>query len=420
MNKQTIKKYLVYAVLCVFFLLSLWFIFSPSESELEKLAEGQGINSHMPDPTENGIIMDKREAYDKELHREKQEERMKSLQELAFLLGEESKVADPVLSPESEMTGPDDYLSALPKHSSPSSGSGGRTNQSPVQKSVASYQDINRQLGSFYESPRQTNSGNEDLLKKIEELEGKLSEKNNRDQVLDEQLYLMEKSYEMAARYMPQTTSPQTPPDMVQIENNLSSNQQMTEKSSIHTIHPIQNEIVSALVQSMTNEELFRQLSQPRNFNFNTLETWIENAERNTINAIIQGDQTIIDGQSVRLPITEPLTVSGKVIPENTIITGNAKISGERLNIQISTLESQGSIIKVEINVYDSDGQSGIYIPGSMELDAMKEIAANMGSGLNSSINISQQNAGEQLLTDMGRSLLSGTSQYVSKKSKTG
>lgn len=49
----------------------------------------------------------------------------------------------------------------------------------------------------------------------------------------------------------------------------------------------------------------------------------------------------------------------------------------------------------MELEVYDSDGQAGIFIPGSMEIDAAKEIGANMGSLLGSSINIS---------TDAGRS----------------
>ena len=64
-------------------------------------------------------------------------------------------------------------------------------------------------------------------------------------------------------------------------------------------------------------------------------------------------------------------------------------MQGERLGIRITSLEHDGSIIPVELEVYDSDGQAGIFIPGSMEIDAAKEIGANMGSSLGSSINIS-------------------------------
>ena len=74
-------------------------------------------------------------------------------------------------------------------------------------------------------------------------------------------------------------------------------------------------------------------------------------------------------------------------------------MQGERLGIRITSLEHDGSIIPVELEVYDSDGQAGIFIPGSMEIDAAKEIGANMGSSLGSSINIS---------TDAGAHLKSG------------
>ncbi len=53
-----------------------------------------------------------------------------------------------------------------------------------------------------------------------------------------------------------------------------------------------------------------------------------------------------------------------------------------------------------------------------MEIEAFKEIAGNMGSGLGSTINLNQQSAGEQLLTDMGRGVIQGTSQYISKKAR--
>jgi conjugative transposon TraM protein len=76
-----------------------------------------------------------------------------------------------------------------------------------------------------------------------------------------------------------------------------------------------------------------------------------------------------------------------------------------------------GRIIPVEISVYDMDGQSGIFIPGSVETTALKEVAASMGQGAGTSISITQgTTAGQQLAADVGRSLIQGASQYVSKK----
>lgn len=51
-------------------------------------------------------------------------------------------------------------------------------------------------------------------------------------------------------------------------------------------------------------------------------------------------------------------------------------------------------------------------------LNAVKEIAANMGAGMGSSITITDD-AGSQLLSDLGRSAIQGVSQYVSKKMRS-
>ena len=50
-----------------------------------------------------------------------------------------------------------------------------------------------------------------------------------------------------------------------------------------------------------------------------------------------------------------------------------------------------------------------------MEISAVKEIAANMGSSLGSSINISTD-AGAQLASDLGKGVIQGTSQYIARK----
>ncbi|MCS2957694.1 conjugative transposon protein TraM [Bacteroides salyersiae] len=52
--------------------------------------------------------------------------------------------------------------------------------------------------------------------------------------------------------------------------------------------------------------------------------------------------------------------------------------------------------------VYDTDGQPGIFIPNSMEMNAVREVAANMGGSLGSSINIST-NAGAQARLRLGQ-----------------
>ena len=110
------------------------------------------------------------------------------------------------------------------------------------------------------------------------------------------------------------------------------------------------------------------------------------------------------------------MRVGRYVLPRNTLLTGEGRIQGERLGIEILQVEYDGNVIPVELTVLDSDGQAGIFIPGSTEANAVREVAANMGQNLGSTISITNQSAGDQLLSELGRGAIQGVSQYISKK----
>ena len=130
----------------------------------------------------------------------------------------------------------------------------------------------------------------------------------------------------------------------------------------------------------------------------------------------MHGDQTVISGQGVRMRLLEPMRVGRHILPKNTLITGEGRIQGERLGIEIIQVEHDGVIIPVELTVYDNDGQDGIFIPGSMEASAVKELAANLGQNLGTSISITNQSAKDQLLSELGKGAIQGVSQYITKK----
>lgn len=183
-------------------------------------------------------------------------------------------------------------------------------------------------------------------------------------------------------------------------------------------VRNVQKSVVSALQQEQGNEEFMADYSVERNMAFNTAVGIVSALDKNTISACIYGNQTVTDGQKVRLRLLEQMRVGDIIIPANSVVTGSARITGERLGIGITSIEYAGSIYNVKLNVYDTDGQEGIFIPGSMELNAAKEVAANMGTSMGSSINISSD-AGAQLASDLGKGLIQGTSQYIAKKMRT-
>ena len=78
---------------------------------------------------------------------------------------------------------------------------------------------------------------------------------------------------------------------------------------------------------------------------------------KNTIAACVASDQSVMDGQSVRLRTLESMWVGNSLLPKNTPIIGRARLQGERLEITIESIEALGCIMEVELSVYDSDGQ---------------------------------------------------------------
>lgn len=236
-------------------------------------------------------------------------------------------------------------------------------------------------------------------------------------------LALIEKSYEMAAKYMPTNLNQGNPMEQKPSNNLIDRVKEKQSKSStgkktqVKPINNIRQEVVSALAQQYSNEELMYHYDQVRNFGFSTVGNTRLTNEKNTIRAIIHDDQTLVDGQTIRLRLTEPLAAGTTIVPENSIVTGVAKIQGERLDIQITSLEHNGEIIPVEMQAYDTDGQRGIYIPGSLEMNAVKEIVANMGNSVGTSFTMTQS-TGAQLTSDLTKGLIQGTSQYMNKKIK--
>lgn len=413
---QQRKKMLVYPLLFLIFAAFMWLIFSPSKADREKEQQGTGLNAELPDPGKDGIVGSKRDAYEQEQLRSKQEERMRSLADFSALLGDAEN--DPeVYERQLKMAPrPPEYYEnpELFENGYKSTRSG-----NALQSSAYAYEDINRQLGSFYEEPaaEPDEPAPTALELRIQELERKLDEEAMKKKAEDDQIALMEKSYQLAAKYMPASQGQDAAgAGSATAADGNSTGAVKNGKALITPVGQVRPATVSALPQQVSDSAFVADWSQERNTGFHTAVGTEGQAEKNTIKACIHDNQTITDGQAVRMRLLEPMKAGATLLPRNTVVTGMGRITGERLGISITSLEYGGTILPVELTVYDSDGQPGIFIPGSMEVNAAKEIAANMGAGLGSSINISHQSAGGQLLTDLGRGAIQGTSQYISKK----
>lgn len=100
------------------------------------------------------------------------------------------------------------------------------------------------------------------------------------------------------------------------------------------------------------------------------------------LEAVIDGDQTVISGSTVALRLVSAAVVNGLAVPSGQQLYGEVSLAGERLMIHISSLRVGDQVIPVSIQVYDLDGVVGVRVPGAVTRDVSKESASEAISGL--------------------------------------
>ena len=385
---QQRRKMIVFPLMFLAFAGCMYLIFAPSGKEDVNVESVGGFNADIPLPAEDGIIADKQKAYEQAMMNRKQQDKIQSLQDFGFTGNNETE------EPQAE-------IDLMPEEDAQPRRVGGASS------SANAYRDINRQLSTFYETPA-VDEEKEDLKRQVAELTDRLQQQQNATPTTDDQMALLEKSYELAARYMNDGGQVAQVPVTGGIER----------KPDAVAVQALRETTVSRLQQPMSDADFIRAYNQPRNYGFNTAVGTGYAMGRNTVAACIHQDQTLTDGQAVKLRLLEPMQAGNIVVPKNTLVAGTAKVQGERLDILVSSIEYAGNIIPVELAVFDTDGQKGLSVPSSMEQEAFNEAMANIGSGLGTSISFAQS-AGQQVAMDVTRGLLQGTSGYLAKKFRT-
>lgn len=358
-ERQKMMKYLIVmpaAILCGAVIL--WLLYSSLNKSDERV--GDAFNTEIPEG-ENGGMKDKMSEYEAAAAAKEHEAQQTAIASLDTLTASR-EVAD--------------------------------NTPSAVETSAQVYQEVQASLNDFYIPENTEATQVAELQARIDELEAQSIAAQQQVQQPNE-LELMERSYQLAAQYIGNGGNQSVPV----------SADDKKGKRNVQPVAQVSRNVVSSLSASSS-----------RSFNTSVGSSGIVN--KNTISAVVANNQSVTDGESVKLRTTESMWVGSRLIPRNTVIVGSARVQGKRLEIEISSIEWGGSIYEVELQVYDSDGQEGINIPNSMESDALHEIGANMGSTMGSSINISTD-AGAQIASDVGRGLINGVSQYLNKKLRT-
>lgn len=244
-----LKFYGVAAVLSLLCAGFIWFIFKPDATETVEGAAG--INTTIPDAIAPETMADKRKAYELEEMKKRRQEKVRTLQDMAG--GYLTPDTTDGLKPEED----------VPKADA-------------IRESREKQRQISRQITSFYQEPKE-NPRVSELERQVKALNEKLEcERNGQDP-----LELMEKSYEMAARYFPGQTGGQ----VKSIQPGGSSGN----PAAIAAGRATEN-VVSSLAVPPAPDTI------PRNYGFATAVGGGQLAGANTIRACVAEDQTVTTG----------------------------------------------------------------------------------------------------------------------------
>lgn len=134
----------------------------------------------------------------------------------------------------------------------------------------------------------------------------------------------------------------------------------------------------------------------------------VANTAQNIIPAVVHESQTIVNGATVKLRLTQDIFINGQQIPKDAFVYGTASLRGERLEIAIEHIRHGNSLYPVQLEVFDLDGMTGIRIPGAITRDVAKQGGeqALQGIGLGSfsnSIGAQAASAGIEIGTNLLR-----------------
>ncbi|CAG5001581.1 hypothetical protein DYBT9275_02696 [Dyadobacter sp. CECT 9275] len=104
---------------------------------------------------------------------------------------------------------------------------------------------------------------------------------------------------------------------------------------------------------------------------------------QNAIEAVIDQNQTLVTGATIKFRLTTDVFIAGTRIPAGSFVFGKSSLNQERLRVNIESVKSGNSLHPVSLTVYDMDGMEGIYVPGALSRDVGKQSSDRAIQGIN-------------------------------------
>ena len=384
-RKEQLQRTLVFLGLGLLFTLSIWFIFRPSADE--QSAAAQGLNKDVPQASPDELPTSKLKAY--ELGRDEEAEGRKS-QLLGTLADYFNREGEAKAEPE-----PGEEVPAA------------------IGRSIDKYEETARELESFYDLPAVEDDDVKRELNALRTELGALKEEKAKANGEVDQLGLLEKSYQMAAKYLPSGNASTSPtPER-------STTKPPASELPAAELSPERETVVSSLDQPISNSAFIAEYGyKERNMGFCSVGKKASFIARNTLSVVVDRTTTIRQGDFLRLRLAESARIEGMTLPPNTVLIAQSTIDGNRMKLHVTSVEHAGRILAVKLSAFDLDGQEGLAIPGSEEVSALKEVGAGVGGTIGTSFTFASS-AKDQLIAEAARGVMQGASQLLQKKLRT-
>jgi conjugative transposon TraM protein len=127
----------------------------------------------------------------------------------------------------------------------------------------------------------------------------------------------------------------------------------------------------------------------------------VNEEKHNSIEAEIQETQTLVSGATIKLCLLHDVYVNGNHLLQGTYVYGLTTLNEERLHVTITNIRYHDNLFPIALSAYDLDGVEGIYIPGTLQRDVVKQSSSDAVNSigitsLDPSIGAQAANAGIQ------------------------
>jgi conjugative transposon TraM protein len=95
------------------------------------------------------------------------------------------------------------------------------------------------------------------------------------------------------------------------------------------------------------------------------------------IAAVVQDNSTVVNGSTVKMRLLQDIYLNGVLIPAGNFINGLATLTNDRVSIEIKSLLYDSHLFQVQLTAYDMDGMEGIYVPGSIQKEVIRQSGDN-------------------------------------------